>query len=277
MKNHGRIPRVYFAAAVTFAGAFAAMWIHAYLAAAVLAGFVLTCMAGAFFAGTGLFLPVISRGPGYGNAVALTFDDGPDPQTTPFLLGVLKHSGVQATFFVSGKKAENHPEIIGQILEAGHFIGNHTYSHDIWIMLRSAKVLEAEIQQTQKVLEESGIRPAVFRPPAGVVNPSLKTILEKYQMDCILYSCRGPDFGNRRIKGLAGRIARKIKAGHIVLLHDGYPATRRFDPASWLKEIEKIIEAIAEKGLCIQPLCQLTGRPVMYIKKTGRSRAEETK
>lgn len=266
MKTQARIPRVYFAAAVFYTLAFAALWVHAWLTAAMLAGFVLVCISGAFFAGTNLFLPVICRGSRTANAVSLTFDDGPDPETTPALVKLLDKYRVKAAFFVTGKKAEKHPEIIRQILGSGHLIGNHTYSHDIWIMLKPAKILEAEIAKAQKIFEKSEIQPAAFRPPAGIVNPALKSILEKYRMDCVLYSCRGPDMGNRRINGLAKRIARKIRPGDIVLLHDGCPETKRFKPDVWIKEIEEILKVIEKKGFRIKSLGQLTGRPVMHTK-----------
>jgi len=90
-----------------------------------IAGFILLCVAAPFFPGSGFFLPVISRGVSNKKAVALTFDDIPDPLVTPQVLQLLLKHRVKATFFVTGKKAAEHPELIREILVHGHSIGNH--------------------------------------------------------------------------------------------------------------------------------------------------------
>jgi len=264
MKAGFGIAPAWLAAAGAFFAAAAVFFIHPYFSAAVLAAFVIMCAAGAVLGQCGFFLPVTCKGPKNSNSVALTFDDGPHPETTPALLELLGRWNAPATFFVTGQKAEKHPEIIQQILAAGHCIGNHTYSHDVFVMLKPAGKLDAEIAKTQDILGRFNIRPAAFRPPAGVVNPKLKTILEKYKMRCILYSCRGPDVGNRKINGLAARIGRKVQSGDIILLHDGHPGTAGFDPRQWLAEMEKILIILSEKGLVIRSVSGLTGLPVMH-------------
>lgn len=279
MKAGFDIAPVWFAAGVTFAAAGAGFFIHPYFCAAVLAAFVIMCAAGAVLGQSGFFLPVICKGPKNSSSVALTFDDGPHPETTPALLELLGRWNAPATFFVTGQKAEKHPEIIQQILAAGHCIGNHTHSHDVFVMLKPAGKLDAEIDKTQNILARFNIRPTAFRPPAGVVNPKLRAMLEKYKMRCILYSCRGPDMGNRRIKGLAARIGCKVRAGDIILLHDGHPGTARFDPRQWLAEMEKILILLSQKGLILQSVSGLTGMPVMHQssrpKKAGHDKTNE--
>lgn len=279
MKAGFDIAPVWFAAGVTFAAAGAGFFIHPYFCAAVLAAFVIMCAAGAVLGQSGFFLPVICKGPKNSSSVALTFDDGPHPETTPALLELLGRWNAPATFFVTGQKAEKHPEIIQQILAAGHCIGNHTHSHDVFVMLKPAGKLDAEIDKTQNILARFNIRPTAFRPPAGVVNPKLRAMLEKYKMRCILYSCRGPDMGNRRIKGLASRIGCKVRAGDIILLHDGHPGTARFDPRQWLAEMEKILILLSQKGLILQSVSGLTGMPVMHQssrpKKAGHDKTNE--
>ncbi|MFW5901756.1 MAG: polysaccharide deacetylase family protein, partial [Thermodesulfobacteriota bacterium] len=156
----------------------AGLWlIHPLLSAAALAAFVVACLAAPFFPQTGFFFPVAAKGRKNISktraAVALTFDDGPDPQTTPALLELLAGYQAPAAFFVTGQKAEKHPGLIRSILDNGHLIGNHTYHHDTTIMLKSRKTLEQEIAAAQAVLERFGITALAFRPPAGVVNPKL--------------------------------------------------------------------------------------------------------
>lgn len=247
----------YIAAAVFF-------FIRPELSAIVLSGFVGACLAAAFFPQACLFLPVISRGGKAGGKVAITFDDGPDPRTTPFLLKMLARHRLKATFFVIGRNAEKYPELIKEILDAGHCIGNHTYSHDVLVMTKSGKKLQQEIDSAQEVLKKSGIIPLAFRPPAGAVNPKLGALLRHREMICIHYSCRGPDIGNRYIRGLSEKILKKIRPGDIVLLHDSCPDPRDFKVDQWLDEIGKILEAVSRrKGLRIVPLEEQIRHPIM--------------
>ncbi|MBN2438515.1 MAG: polysaccharide deacetylase family protein, partial [Deltaproteobacteria bacterium] len=172
--------------------------------------FVLFCLVAPFLPGMGFFLPVISRRRTGRKAVALTFDDGPDPDVTPRLLDLLRRHGVQATFFVTGERAERHPEVIRGILSKGHTLGNHSYRHDPLLMLRSRATLREEVARTQDVLSMFAVRSLVFRPPVGITNPRLPGVLRELGMYCVTFSCRAFDRGNRRIAGLAATILRKI-------------------------------------------------------------------
>ena len=120
-------------------------------------GFILLCAVAPFFPRFSFFLPVISRGASNKKAVALTFDDGPDPLVTPQVLQLLLKHQVKATFFVTGKKAAEYPELIKEILLNGHSIGNHSYSHDNLLMFRRIKTIVEEITTAQNVLSDFGI------------------------------------------------------------------------------------------------------------------------
>jgi peptidoglycan/xylan/chitin deacetylase (PgdA/CDA1 family) len=238
------------------------LFVREEMAAAPLALFLLFCIVASFLPRAGLFLPVISSGKRAGRAVALTFDDGPDPDVTPLLLDLLQRYHLPATFFVAGKKAERHPALVREILLRGHTVGNHSYRHDPLLMLRSRARLADEITRTQNLLAGFGIRPFAFRPPVGITNPRLPEVLRELHMDCVTFSCRAGDFGNRRIRGLAGIILKKVRPGAIVLLHDvSPPGDGRI--ADWLQEVETIILGLKSRGYDIVPLSQLIGRPVM--------------
>ena len=186
----------------------------------------------------------------------------PDPMTTPLLLQLLSGYDVKATFFVVGSKAKRYPHLIKEILGPGHCIGNHTFTHDVMVMLKSEKRLEHEIASTQILLKQFGIIPNAFRPPAGIVNPKLGPILKKQKMFCVNYSCRGLDAGNRRITNLSKKILNKIRTDDIILLHDVRPPKDSQIP-EWLQEIEGILIGIRKKGLGILPLPEIIGKPVM--------------
>lgn len=210
--------------------------------------FVAACLAAPFFPRIGFFLPLISRGSRKTNSVALTFDDGPDPDTTPLILELLKKHNAPATFFLIGEKAEKHPELVKMIIAAGHELGNHSMHHDPLLMLRSSQRIHSEIVQAQNVLKAFGVQPWAFRPPVGITNPKLGRILKKLNLSCVTFSCRGFDAGNRRIRGLSKKILGKVKDGDIVLLHDIRPKNN-FPVEALLMEMEKILQGLSSKNI----------------------------
>jgi peptidoglycan/xylan/chitin deacetylase (PgdA/CDA1 family) len=240
------------------------------LVVAPLGVFVLLCLVAPFLPGVGFFLPVISRRKTGRRAVALTFDDGPDPDVTPRLLDLLRRYGVQATFFIAGVRAERHPELIRGILSRGHTLGNHSYHHDPLLMLRSRAKLQEEVARTQDLLAAFAVRPLTFRPPVGITNPRLPGVLKALGMYCVTFSCRAFDRGNRRIAGLAAIILKKVRPGDILLLHDVTPRGGE-GMEDWLTEMEQIVSGLKMQGYEILPLPELIDRPVMEHLSTGES------
>jgi peptidoglycan/xylan/chitin deacetylase (PgdA/CDA1 family) len=232
------------------------------LAVIPLAGFLLLCLAAPFFPGFGFYLPVISKGASGKKAVAITFDDGPEPLTTPLLLKLLLRRQIKATFFVTGQRAAAYPELVKEIVRQGHLVGNHSYQHSYRMLFRTSPSIVADIQATQKVLNEFGIRPLAFRPPAGITSPRLGSALLKTGMYLVNFSCRPLDGGNRRISNIAKRILKRIRPDDIVLLHDNRPPDEGLIPI-WLNEIELLLAGIDTKGLTVLPLSELIGKPVM--------------
>jgi peptidoglycan/xylan/chitin deacetylase (PgdA/CDA1 family) len=224
--------------------------------------FLLLCLAAPLFPGFGFFLPIISRGRSGRPAVALTFDDGPDPQTTAPLLDLLARHGAAATFFVTGQRARLHPGLIHAILDRDHTIGNHSYSHDNLIMFKSTGALIREIQRAQEEFQRLGFLPLAFRPPVGVTNPRLVDALERTGLYVVNFSKRGRDRGNRCVTDLSRRILTGLRPDDIIMLHDIAPR----GPAGvevWLAEVERILAGIRAQGLAVRPLGELIQRPVM--------------
>jgi peptidoglycan-N-acetylglucosamine deacetylase len=224
--------------------------------------FILLCVVAPFFPGFGFFLPVISRRETDCRAVALTFDDGPDPDVTLQLLELLRRHDAPATFFVAGARVEKHPGLIREILSRGHSLGNHSYHHDPLLMLCSRARLREEVARTQELLSAFAVRPLTFRPPVGITNSRLPGVLRELGLCCVTFSCRAFDRGNRRISGLAETILRKVRPGDIVLLHDVAPKGRD-GIVKWLAEAEEIISGLRGQGYRLLSLEELIGRPVM--------------
>ena len=230
--------------------------------------FVMLCITAPFLPRFGFFLPIISRGISGGKGVALTFDDGPDPLSTPQLLQLLLEHRVKATFFVTGKKAAEYPELVKEILLLGHSVGNHSYNHNNLVMFKSCKSIVKEIESAQNVLNNFGVMPLAFRPPVGITGPRLQPALLKTGMYIVNFNRRAFDGGNRWIKGLSKKILKRICSDDIILLHDVRPYKSSLF-TYWLNEIELIITGIKDKGLVVLPLAEIIGRPVMITKTNG--------
>ena len=223
--------------------------------------FLLLSLAAPFFPQWSFFLPVISNGRPGEKGVALTFDDGPSLESTPVILELLARYRLPATFFVVGKRAAAHPQLMREILDQGHTIGNHSLQHDSLLMLRGRQRLADDIHRAQEIIARTGARPLVFRPPVGITNPHLGRVLAEEGLVALAYSCRALDRGNRNVTNLAGKILGKLQPGAIIMLHD-LPPHRAELSDQWQQELEQLLCSLAA-DFSVVPLAQLIGRPVM--------------
>lgn len=223
--------------------------------------FVLVSLVAPFLPSWSYFLETFHRGPSDHLRVALTFDDGPDPITLGPLLALLRRDGAKATFFVVGQRVVDFPEAVARILADGHSIGNHSWSHDPLLMLRSTERLEREVRDCQEVLARQGVAPMVFRPPVGITNPRLSAVLRRLGLRCVTFRVRPLDFSNSRLGGLSRRILGRVAPGDLVTLHDVNPGPNRLD--AWLTEVASILTGLREAGLVVVPLEDFLKSPVM--------------
>ncbi len=155
------------------------------------------------------------------NIIALTFDDGVNPEFTSKVLELLKKHNAKATFFCIGKHIEKHPEIAKKIIADGHSIGNHTYNHsNNWGFLSTEKV-EIELKKTAIIIEKTvGKSTKLFRPPFGVTNPNIAKVVKKMDYKVIGWNVRSLDTVIKNPEKILNRITSKVKKGDIILLHD---------------------------------------------------------
>ncbi len=163
--------------------------------------------------------------------VLLTFDDGPNPHTTPGVLAALRQHKMRAVFFVVGMNARKYPELIKQIHAEGHIIGNHTFYH-CELPRFGADRIQHEIRTTNDLVEKiTGVRPKLFRPPYGAINHRVLKVLNDEGMDVMLWTVDPYDWRCRN----AARVLAKVTAvmgldtahprGGVILLHDIFPST----------------------------------------------------
>lgn len=166
----------------------------------------------------------ITHGRPQSRAVCLTFDDGPHPELTPRLLDLLAALRVPATFFVIGREAERHPELVRRMAAEGHAVGNHSYSHPPRESL-SARQAAAEVAGCAGVLAGIlGRPPALYRPPRGKVTAGDLWRLWRAGTTTVLWNADPKDYA----KGTAAEVrawfrTRPPAAGDIILLHDVCP------------------------------------------------------
>lgn len=159
-----------------------------------------------------------------GNAeIHLTFDDGPNPATTPRLLELFEEEGVKATFFVIGEQVEKHEELLLEVSRRGHAIGNHTYSHQ-FLPLLTTKKLEKEILSTNdRIKDITGESPRLFRPPFGIVDRKTHSLLQEQGMKTVYWSAFSEDWRQIGERSVVDRLSKYAAPGGIMILHELEP------------------------------------------------------
>jgi peptidoglycan-N-acetylglucosamine deacetylase len=184
------------------------------------------------------------------NEIALTIDDGPDPQVTPQVLDVLERHGVQATFFCIGETAQRYPELCRDIVRRGHAIENHSQHHRYYFSLQGMAALTREIQAGQNTLSTiTGQPPLFFRAPAGLRNPFLDPVLARLGLRLASWSVRAFDTREGDPATVTRRLLKGLHAGAIILLHDAHAARTPAGEPVILAVLPAILDAAAAAGL----------------------------
>jgi len=197
-----------------------------------------------------LFGPVLNRLPASSNAVAITFDDGPNPDATPRILDVLREQGVSATFFVLGRHAERWPGLVRRMTEEGHQLGNHGYWHRK-LHRRLPSYVRADLTRgTEAIVQASGgVRPRVFRAPHGFRNPWVTPIAASLGQRTIGWSLGVWDSARPGASEIARRALNGLHAGSILLLHDGDGYDPDGDRLQTAEALPMIIRGLRDRGL----------------------------
>lgn len=169
------------------------------------------------------FMPIVCRLPNRDNQIFLSFDDGPH-ENTEAILKLLKKYEAKGNFFCIGKHLDEHPLLVQKLVDEGHFVGNHSFSHTASFPIKSKNELMEEIQQTNSIIEKhTGKSCRFFRPPFGVTNPNINKAVNSLEMICIGWNIRSFDTMDREGNKAIHKIKKNLKSGDIILLHDYSP------------------------------------------------------
>ncbi|WP_322088218.1 polysaccharide deacetylase family protein [Burkholderia sp. BCC1999] len=187
---------------------------------------------------------------GAGRKIALTIDDGPDPDVTPRVLDLLDRYDARATFFCIGDLARRHPRWIEAIVARGHAVENHSQRHRHTFSLSGPATLRREIAAAQQTLTEiAGTRPLFFRAPAGLRNPFLEPVLCELGLQLASWTRRGFDTRARDAAIVTRRLLHGLDARDILLVHDGHAARDARGEPVVLDVLQAVLRAAADAQL----------------------------
>ncbi|MFJ2637225.1 polysaccharide deacetylase family protein [Streptomyces sp. NPDC087422] len=185
--------------------------------------------------------------------VGLTFDDGPSNDHTPSVLNALRQNGLRATMFNEGQFAASYPSQVQAEINAGMWVGNHSYTHPHLIQESQAQI-DSEVSRTQQAIAAAGGgTPKLFRPPYGETNTTLQSVEAKYGLTQIIWDVDSQDWNGASTDAIVQANAR-LTNGQIILMHEW--------PANTLAAIPRIAQGLASRGLCAGMISPQTGRAV---------------
>ncbi|MEO7548527.1 MAG: polysaccharide deacetylase family protein [Ramlibacter sp.] len=182
--------------------------------------------------------------------IAITLDDGPDPAVTPAVLDLLDRHGARVTFFCIGAHAQRYPELCREIVRRGHAVENHSQHHRHNFSFMGPGAFRRELQQAQESLTAiTGQRPVFVRAPAGLRNPLLDPVLPGLGLSLASWTRRGFDTRTRDPELVLRRLTRGLRAGDILLLHDGNSARTAVGEPVVLSVLPRLLDRLVRAGL----------------------------
>jgi len=212
---------------------------------------------GAFDPNNRLYGRVVSRGPADQRNVYLTFDDGPSPTATARILDTLATLDVPAAFFVLGRHARLHPELVRAVGASPHLLGNHTVTHRK-LHLASPRRIARELDDAHvAIAEAAGRAPVAFRAPHGYRSPFLPAALARHGYPLVGWTLGVWDSARPGVEAIRRRVRAGLRPGTILLLHDGDGADPAGDRAQTADALPGIVQDVRDAGYTLKPLAEL--------------------
>jgi peptidoglycan/xylan/chitin deacetylase (PgdA/CDA1 family) len=218
------------------------------LAAGIGMGIAAVAVHGIYYPNSYVFGVPVSRVRGPGRIVALTFDDGPNPDATPRILDALAARDVKATFFVLGRHADRWPELVARIAREGHALGNHGWHHRKLHVRGPVYVRRDLAMGTESIARASGVRPRLFRAPHGFRSPWVTPIAASLGQKTVGWSRGVWDSDRPGVDAIVRRTVEGTRPGRIMLLHDGDGYDIEGDRRQTAEAVPRILDELAHCG-----------------------------
>jgi peptidoglycan/xylan/chitin deacetylase (PgdA/CDA1 family) len=198
-----------------------------------------------------LYLPVHWRLPRGCPGLALTFDDGPDPETTPRILDCLAEHRQQATFFLIGEHVRRHGALVRRMVAEGHAVGLHSFSHSRLVNLWPPWLVQRDLEQCGRAISDACGAPAprLYRPVVGLKNPVIGFVAGRLQLCAVTWSCRALDTGASDPESVLARLRRGLMARAILVMHDGCEPRRMHDRTVAVTVLRRLLPELRARGL----------------------------
>ncbi|MFL6547574.1 MAG: polysaccharide deacetylase family protein [Povalibacter sp.] len=224
------------------------------------AAFAAVMLDGVFRPSSSTFYPTISNGPRAGNKIALTFDDGPDPEVTPTVLDQLGEAGARGTFFTIGRHLERHTDIGARAITEGHELGNHSWRHAYWQNFYTTSQHARDLERNARIIQSlthSSQQP-LYRPPVGLKSPGLARVAHARDLKIIAWSLHSRDTMSADANAIAQRVLKRVQPGEIVLMHDGHDLDGRHRRGI-VPALPLILRGLNERGFECVTVSELLG------------------
>lgn len=195
--------------------------------------------------------------------IALTYDDGPNDPHTLRLLDVLAKHNAKATFFLIGQFVQQRPDIVRDVVKAGHVIANHTFTHPN-LIFASGRETRSQLERCTCAIEDAaGQRPRLFRPPFGGRRPGTLGIARSLALEPIMWNITGYDWNAPPSERIMTRVSGQIRGGDVVLLHDGGHLGMGADRAQTVIATDQLIERFSKEGREFVTIPEMMGKGVV--------------
>lgn len=203
-----------------------------------------------------------SRGPRGSKQLAFTYDDGPNDPHTLRLLEVLAKHSVQATFFMIGRYVQQRPDIVRDVVKAGHIVGNHTFSHPL-LIFKSAGEIRSELATCKSALRDAiGEHSNLFRPPFGGRRPAVFRIARQLGLEPVMWNITSYDWNAKSAEQIERMVSQHVRGGNVILLHDGGHLALGADRSHTVTATDRLIARYKDEGYEFVTIPEMVGKAV---------------
>jgi peptidoglycan-N-acetylglucosamine deacetylase len=195
--------------------------------------------------------------------MALTYDDGPNDPHTLCLLEVLAKHNIHATFFLIGRYVQQRPDIVRELVKAGHVVGNHTFTHPL-LIFKNAHELRAQLHDCDRAIADAvGEHSNLFRPPFGGRRPAVLRLARQMGLKSIMWNVTGYDWNAPSVEHIEDKVTRQVRGGDVILLHDGGHLNFGTDRSNTVTATDRLISRYRAEGYEFVTIPEMLEQPAL--------------